>query len=327
MRLSELINDVGSSLQQFLTMSHSVGQRPDYTQGGGGNTSVKLKNGLMAVKASGMHLSNLSLSDGYSIVDYSALRNEIINCDDFQVRPLKVNGLPNREPSIEVGFHSLLGKFVLHTHSVYSNFVSCCKNGRQIAKKIAEELRMKILFIEYCDPGNDLAFAVKSSIKTLSKKVLVEPIAIFLENHGIVVSCNNYEECINLHEQINKLCASLFDVQMSSFPEIKLEEHNDILISNTNYLREKLTNPKYGKEFFVEEAVLFPYQRVYFKNNHYKICADTRTVFYSCSRHQAATIEETLCSVLFMYEAITGSGQQVKVLSENEKAFADSLLK
>ena len=37
-------------LQNFARVSQSVGARADYVQGGGGNTSVKLADGLMAIK-------------------------------------------------------------------------------------------------------------------------------------------------------------------------------------------------------------------------------------------------------------------------------------
>ena len=44
-------------LSDFARVSQSTGARADYVQGGGGNTSVKLPGGLMAIKASGFCLS------------------------------------------------------------------------------------------------------------------------------------------------------------------------------------------------------------------------------------------------------------------------------
>ena len=40
-------------LADFARVSQAAGARADYVQGGGGNTSVKLPGGLMAIKASG----------------------------------------------------------------------------------------------------------------------------------------------------------------------------------------------------------------------------------------------------------------------------------
>ena len=36
-------------IQTFSRISRAIGARADYVQGGGGNTSVKLENGLMAI--------------------------------------------------------------------------------------------------------------------------------------------------------------------------------------------------------------------------------------------------------------------------------------
>ena len=46
-------------LGDFVKMSQLAGSRSDYVQGGGGNTSVKLKNGQMAIKASGYCLKDI----------------------------------------------------------------------------------------------------------------------------------------------------------------------------------------------------------------------------------------------------------------------------
>ena len=47
-------------LSDFARVSQSTGARADYVQGGGGNTSVKLPGGLMAIN----ELPNLSIQHG-----------------------------------------------------------------------------------------------------------------------------------------------------------------------------------------------------------------------------------------------------------------------
>ena len=61
-------------LEQFAAMSQAAGSRSDYVQGGGGNTSVKLADGLMAIKASGYCLSDIRPDKAYAVLDYEALR-------------------------------------------------------------------------------------------------------------------------------------------------------------------------------------------------------------------------------------------------------------
>ena len=47
-------------LAAFSKLSQTAGARADYVQGGGGNTSVKLADGLMAIKASGYCLKDIT---------------------------------------------------------------------------------------------------------------------------------------------------------------------------------------------------------------------------------------------------------------------------
>ena len=61
-------------LADFARLSQTAGARPDYVQGGGGNTSVKLADGLMAIKASGYCLKDIYVDMAYAVVDAQALR-------------------------------------------------------------------------------------------------------------------------------------------------------------------------------------------------------------------------------------------------------------
>ena len=55
------LKDNELELQNFVRLSRALGKRADYVQGGGGNTSVKLKGGLMAIKASGYCLGDIAM--------------------------------------------------------------------------------------------------------------------------------------------------------------------------------------------------------------------------------------------------------------------------
>ncbi|MEF2644960.1 MAG: class II aldolase/adducin family protein [Oscillospiraceae bacterium] len=56
-------------LSEFARVSQAAGARADYVQGGGGNTSVKLPGGLMAIKASGFCLSDIRPDKAYAVLD------------------------------------------------------------------------------------------------------------------------------------------------------------------------------------------------------------------------------------------------------------------
>ncbi len=51
--MSEFLSKYNVLLDDYARLSQSAGARMDYVQGGGGNTSVKLDDTYMAVKASG----------------------------------------------------------------------------------------------------------------------------------------------------------------------------------------------------------------------------------------------------------------------------------
>ena len=60
-------------MKNFEFISKEVGLPIEFTQGGGGNTSVKLNDELMAVKASGYKLKQISPSEGYVVVNYKII--------------------------------------------------------------------------------------------------------------------------------------------------------------------------------------------------------------------------------------------------------------
>ena len=66
--------DNAQLLQEFSRVSKTAGARADYVQGGGGNTSVKLSGGLMAIKASGFCLSDIEPDKAYAVLDGAAVR-------------------------------------------------------------------------------------------------------------------------------------------------------------------------------------------------------------------------------------------------------------
>ena len=58
-----------SKLAEYASMSNTAGKRSDYVQGGGGNTSVKFDDTLMAIKASGFRLDQITPDNAYAVLD------------------------------------------------------------------------------------------------------------------------------------------------------------------------------------------------------------------------------------------------------------------
>ena len=178
-------------------MSQTAGSRSDYIQGGGGNTSVKLGNGLMAIKASGYRLRQVTETDGFAVIETDTLKDVT---EEQGYKPLR--------PSVEVGFHALLGKYVLHTHPVYANIALCSTSGIEKLPAIMEGI--SYITVPYINPGAELCAAIKEKLQSDTQAVL-------MQNHGLVVSAETADECLRLQDEINGRMAKAYGVTKDDF--------------------------------------------------------------------------------------------------------------
>ncbi len=223
-------------LSNLSKASIKIGQEISYVQGGGGNTSVKLNNSKMAIKASGIKLKDMTQDLGYSIVDYSLLNNYLDSPDSdddkFSKKIASFVVETENRPSIETGFHSLLGKYVIHTHSAFVNVLTCSTEGYE------EILKMfpNSIWVKYATPGRDLTIELKKNIPC----PLPEEGSIFLQNHGLIVWALSHEKAIEIHNNISETIKDLLG--LTSF----LFDSNTFHAPNTN-----------------QSEILFPDQAVY----------------------------------------------------------------
>ena len=64
-------------IKQLIKISKFAGERFDLVQAGGGNSSVKLGNGEMLIKASGLSLSEMEQNKGYAHVNNEKIKDII----------------------------------------------------------------------------------------------------------------------------------------------------------------------------------------------------------------------------------------------------------
>lgn len=188
----------------------------------------------MAIKASGYLLKDMTQEDGYSIVDYPKINRYLENPDkDERLFTQKIKSFvleTSLRPSIETGFHSLLGKYVIHSHSVFANLLTCSEEGHELTHKLFP----KALWIPYATPGIDITLEIRNQLKSQPSTTL------FLQNHGLIVSGSEAIETYSLHEDINAAIQSYF----------KISEHFDAEDANLDL-------------DFCTTHVLFPDQVVY----------------------------------------------------------------
>jgi len=218
-----------SKIQDFIKISQIIGSNVAYVQGGGGNTSIKLDNHKMVIKASGTQLKAMDQQKGYSIVDYKSINQYLVKPDiDENLFSNKIKSFvleTKNHPSIETGFHAILGNCVIHTHSVYANILTCSIEGQTIAKKLFPDA----LWIAYQTPGRDLTIAIKDAIFKSNAGVSI----IFLQNHGLIVTADTAQNTLDIHENVNQKIKKYFNLNNAT---AMLQNNVDLDYMNTHIL-------------------------------------------------------------------------------------------
>lgn len=328
-------------LKDLVEISQAAGKSPDLVQGGGGNTSVKLDENLMAVKASGYKLKDITTTDGFVVVNYKNIKEYHEQVDlskdiDYEkesgefVRSniVPMEGLKPLRPSVEAGFHSVLLKHVIHTHPVYSNIICCSENGRELVEEIFRDKEYGFVWIPYINPGFMLTLAIMKEVKKHLSEKGIFPQVIFMENHGLVVTANTASECIELHEEVLQTIRNCFKIT-GPFPEVAIEPLQDgTFRSKTQYLKEFFKGRDIDASFF-EDNILYPDQMVYLggnisvngSDNKMNINTETGEIIYKTNEKEALTMEETLMGFIYVVENIRKNNLKIKTMGSEQTDF------
>ena len=329
-----------NTVKDLIDISQYAGSRADYTQGGGGNTSVKNeKNGLMLIKASGYRLKDITETNAYVAVDKKKIYDYYDSVDlsvkkDYEKESAEISksavvaldGVPTLRPSVEVGFHAVLKKYVIHTHSVYANILACSSEGEKIAEKIFENKDFGFVFLPYINPGFDLTLAMKKAIDAYAAKNGVYPEVIFMKNHGLVVTCDDLDRVKSLNENVNNSIREYFGLK-DDFKAVKLGEAGSGFVSETPLVCDFVRENKLDKEF-LDEYPLYPDQLVYLNNvlqfSPEKLVIKDKKVYYNTDEKQAITLDETLAAYLYVITSVKKAGLSISKMSEKEVYFINN---
>lgn len=322
--------------KQMEMISGYAGACPAYVQGGGGNTSVKFDERLMAIKASGYTLAQITAEKGYVTVDYSKIREYYNTVDpnagrDFEKESLSVNlgsivllsGMEEKRPSVEVGFHSFLSRCVIHTHSVYANLLCCSVEGQSIAEEVFAGSGITYLFIPYIDPGFRLTLAIRRAL-AFETKSGCSPDALFLENHGVIVHNESASKAIAIHEEVNNRIKEYF--KLPDFPDPRIKKTADAYMNDTAYLMEFIAQNKAYEEYF-NLLKLYPDQLVYLggkMGNQIQINRDSGDLTYFSGEKEALAMHETLLGAAFVIDLIKKAGLTLRQMDEAGAAFINN---
>ena len=325
-------------------MSAAAGARCDYVQGGGGNTSVKL-DGLMAIKASGYRLSQVTSRGGYAVLYLGALdaffgRTDPGALGDVEAAgtaavkgaAVAVEGLDALRPSVEAGFHSLLGKYVLHTHCVWANLAACASGGRAQIEQALAGSGLDWCYVRYVNPGAALTFEIKAALDGYEAAHGRRPGLIFMQNHGLIATADDADETTRLHEAASALLAAHFGLRMEDYPARPLRQLGaERFESDCPYLRKQLATGAYGARELLDDA-LYPDQMVFFRGSVALRAGDEAPqgpcsvypdgrVEYLCPRPTAEAIEQTLTAVVFIRRTLAERGLAVVPLGAASQSF------
>lgn len=328
------------TIRDLVDISSYAGSRADYTQGGGGNTSVKNdKENVMLIKASGYRLKDITpnsafvavnkkkIYDYYNSVDLSVKKDyEKESAEISKSSVIALSGMPTLRPSVEVGFHAILKKYVIHTHSVYANVLACSEEGERLAEKLFKDKDYGFIFLPYINPGFELTLAMKNAIDDYIAKTGKYPEVIFMKNHGLVV-CSDYIDRVKaVNTDVNETIRLYFGLA-DDFHEVILREDKGGYVSETKVVCDFVAENKLDKNY-LDKYPLYPDQLVYL-NNVLAFSPDTLVikdgkVRYNCDIKQATTLEETLAAYLFVISVIKENGLKVSVMNEKEVGFINN---
>ena len=209
------------------SVSFYAGNRFDLVQAGGGNTSVKLDDQTMLVKASGINLSEVTQNSGYISINYKMIREDL-NSNNFSYQNKRqrqdiANQLMNKskistvgQPSIETFLHALLNKHTLHTHPISVNVLAAKSTWKEDLLGIWPDA----ICIPYHTPGIDLANALLIELNAYINEHNGQPSVVFLQNHGLIVSCESHHEVIRITDQLTAKIESKIGLDLSRYRNV-----------------------------------------------------------------------------------------------------------
>jgi HAD superfamily hydrolase (TIGR01549 family) len=308
--LLEDFENIYNELINLKNISLYCGERFDLVQAGGGNTSVKLNTNLndklMIIKSSGFNLSVINEKTGYTIINNKLLLEDLLE-NKITKNILDYNFFGNNRGSIETYMHSFLKKYTIHLHPIQINKILISKN----AKNIINQLFNNPLIIDYITPGINLAKIIKNKYNNEN--------IIFLINHGIIFTTNNYDEIFDLIETTINKFEQYLNINFSIYKNTNiiskiinnLYNTTSITYLSQNYILKKyllnLSNFNYNISF--PDCLIYCGLKVCFNinelNKNYKpniIIYNNEVYINSRSLNKCKEIEEVLVANLLILD-------------------------
>ncbi|MBB1509657.1 FGGY-family carbohydrate kinase [Tessaracoccus sp. MC1756] len=212
-------------LREIVTLSNEFGADPAFTRAGGGNSSVK-SGGVLWIKPSGVSMATLSTDDLVPLA-VDVLNGALASPDPDPALGDPVNHLATlarlddgpRRPSVEILFHALIDDtFVLHTHPLLINAVTCNADGEDLTRRLFGD---QVLWVPYVDPGLPLAREIAARRAAYTERTgRPAPTTTFLMNHGLIVSGDDPDQVRSESHRVMRRVQQAVDAAAGSLPAV-----------------------------------------------------------------------------------------------------------
>jgi ribulose-5-phosphate 4-epimerase/fuculose-1-phosphate aldolase len=218
-----MIRDI--EIKEYINICVHLGSYHELIQGGGGNFSLK-QGEEMIIKSSGRVLPETTQGMGYVICSLPKLLEYSKNSISIDIDSTVLRGEANGIPSMEVFFHLLPYKWVIHVHPTFFLRYLCQPSWKSLKSTY------KCSYIDYRTPGKELGLYILEHYDNEQ--------VIFLQNHGIIVCGNTIEEIYNILDSLysENSNLSLSTLNSNEFIETyRFKEHVERSTGNTIVLK------------------------------------------------------------------------------------------
>lgn len=224
-----------SVLQELVALSNYLGEEQrGYAILGEGNTSARIDDDSMYIKASGTCLATMKEGDflPVSISRVTRILDADGATDDDVKEALRGSLLETAEtrmPSVETVLHALLYaypeyRFIGHTHPVATNAILCSLNAEKaITGRLCPDhivvMGRATVYVPYVDPGLVLAREVRDRVRAFVARENELPKAIALQNHGLFALGATVKAVTNITDMAEKMAHVLVGAYSAGGPQ------------------------------------------------------------------------------------------------------------
>ena len=287
-----------SSVPDMKLLTRPFAKTWEHVQGPGGNTSVK-NEGTMLIKASGFTFKDVTNGTGLTWINPNPIIEELaenynnnsLESPTAQVQKSIPEGL---RPSMEFEFHAALDTYVLHTHSIYVNVITCSQECSSLLAAIFPNT--DYILVPYIMPGRPLASYIYKTVKNGNKAKIY-----FLKNHGIIVHGETIAEVISTYHLIQERIINFLNLNTIFMEDVENGIHKMPMENVSNH-------------------ILVPDQSIFFRNK----TSDTNRsadIFFDLNAEKiqingSPKFIETAKDLLKMVYYITNNHQRLSLTSE-----------